>query len=213
MANTNTPYIAKNAAPLTNPVAATVFLQTSSPIATVAATQVAKPAFVAYRAYATFGAGTSNNQGVVNFNLMAKGRVTGGTTTNFTPALQISVANAAIPSTTAASNTTICTATAIPFNSASGSWRIVASLEWDQTSGGITGTFSAYGGVGGVAPTLTAAAAVTPVTGYAVVTPVSTVTGTYSSGEIALMFDVTGLFSASNANNIAYLDEFSVEVS
>ena len=213
MANTNTPYIAKNAAALTNPTALSIFTQTVSPVATVAATQVLKSAFVKYNGFSQYGAGYSDNINLVHILVKAAGRVTGGTSTNWTPSIQIA---SSIPSTTAASNTTLAAGTATAFNSASGNWMLKVELLWDPISGQINGILSGYGGSGG-SQTTTAATAITPVTGYTA-TPTTSAQSSSTAvaipaptGELVLFFAAGGLFSASNANNVAYLDLFQVE--
>lgn len=217
MAGTNTPYIAKAAAPLTNPTSLTVFTQLPSPIATVAATQVLKSAYVVYKGYSQYLEGVSNNVDLVRIKITAAGRATGGTTTNFTPSIQISAAGASIPSTTATSNTTIASGTATAFNSASGNWTLSAELLWDPVSGQINGLVNGYGGSGG-AQTITAPAAITPQTGYIQPATVSNQSNTVPvtipapTGELVLYFAAGGIFSATNANNIAYLDLFQAEV-
>jgi hypothetical protein len=217
MAGTNTPYIAKAAQALTNPTALTVFTQVPSPIATVAATQVLKPAYIVYKGYSQVGEGVSNNVDLIRILVQAAGRATGGTTTNWTPSIQISAAGAGIPSTTAASNTTIATGTATAFNTASGNWKLQVELLWDPVSGQINGLLSGYGGSGG-SMTNTASAAITPQTGYTATAPTSVQSNTVAvtipaaTGELVLYFAAGGLFSATNAGNIAYLDSFYAEV-
>ena len=123
MANTNTPYIAKSAAPLVNPITTlVVFQQNPSPIATVSATQVAKAAYVKYNGFSQYGEGVSNNVDLVRIKVTAAGRATGGTTVNWTPSIQMSAAGAGVPSTSSASNTTIATGTATAYNSVTGNW-------------------------------------------------------------------------------------------
>ena len=217
MANTNTPYIAKPAASLANPITtAVVFQQTSSPIATVSATQTAKAVFVKYSGYSQYGVGVSNNVDLVHIYVTACGRATGGTTVNFTPSLLISpAATNGIPSLTLASNTTIFSPTAMAFNSASGNWTIQCELLWDPISGQINGLSSGYGGAG--TQTTTAITAITPLTGYTATAAVSTQSYTATAtipaptGELVLYFAVAGLFSTTNANNVAYLDLLQVE--
>lgn len=217
MAGSNSPYIAKAAAPLTNPTALTVFQVVPSPIATVAATQAPKSAFVVYKGYSQVGEGVSNNIDLIRIQVQAGGRATGGTTTNFTPSLQISAAGAGIPSVTATSNSTLFSLTATAFNSVTGNWIVKTELLWDPVSGQINGLGSGFAGSGG-SMTNTAAAAITPQTGYTATAPVSVLNNTTPvaipapTGELVLYFAAAGLFSASNVNNIAYLDWFSVEV-
>jgi hypothetical protein len=217
MANTNTPYIAKPAASLANPITtAVVFQQTASPIATVAATQTAKAVFVKYNGYSQYGVGVSNNVDLVRILVTAAGRATGGTTVNFTPSLLIApaAANTGI-SLTLATNSTIFSPTAMAFNSASGNWVIKVELLWDPISGQINGVYSGYGGA--TTQTTTAATAITPLTGYTQTATVSSQSYTTAvsipapTGEMVLYFGVAGLFSTTNANNIAYLDLLSVE--
>ena len=216
MANTNTPYIAKAAASLVNPITtAVVFQQSASPIATVAATQTAKAAFVKYNGFSQSGAGVSDNINLVRIMVTAAGRAVGGTTVNFTPSLLISPAGLSIPSLTLATNTTIFSPTAMAFNSANGNWIIKAELVWDPVSGQINGLSSGYGGA--TTQTTTASTAITPLTGYTATAPVSTqsyttvVTIPAATGELVLYFAVAGLFSTTNAGNIAYLDLLQVE--
>ena len=217
MANTNTSYISKPAASLVNPITtAVVFQKTPSPIATVAATQVAQACYVKYNGYSQYGGGVSNNVDLVRILVTAAGRATGGTTVNFTPSLLISpAATNGIPSLTLASNTTIFSPTAMAFNSANGNWVIKAELTWDPISGQINGLSSGYGGA--TTQTTTASTAITPLTGYTLTAPPSTqsyttpVTIPAATGEIGFYFAVAGLFSATNAGNLAYLDLLQVE--
>ena len=216
MANTNTPYIAKPAASLVNPITtAVVFQQTASPIATVSATQTAKAVFVKYNGYSQYGVGVSNNIDLVRILVTAAGRATGGTTVNFTPSLLIAPAGGTGISLTLATNTTIFSPTAMAFNSANGNWVIKAELLWDPISGQINGLSSGYGGA--TTQTTTAVAAITPLTGYTLTAAPSTqsyttaVTIPAPTGELFLYFGVAGLFSTTNAGNIAYLDLLQVE--
>jgi len=216
MANTNTPYIAKPAASLVNPITtAVVFQQTASPIATVSATQTAKAVFVKYNGYSQTGVGVSNNVDLVHILVKAAGRAVGGTTVNFTPSLLIAPAGGTGISLTLASNTTIFSPTAMAFNSANGNWVIKAELLWDPISGQINGLSSGYGGA--TTQTTTATAAITPLTGYTLTAAPSTqsyttaVTIPAPTGELFLYFGVAGLFSTTNAGNIAYLDLLQVE--
>jgi hypothetical protein len=203
MSSAITPYVAKNAAALVNPTSASVFIPLV--INPVAATS-AYSAFVSY---------VVNNQSVSSttqtavlygshaeglntavFRVRAWGRVTGGTTTNFTPTLLYG------RSQTYASNTVMGSLTATAFNSASGLWEFDATLFWDVTSGQLSGSISGYNGA---TAAIIAAALVTPVTGLT-----STALAALSQPN-TLYFSIAGLFSASNASNIAYLDGFQVE--
>lgn len=217
MANTNTPYISKPAASLVNPITTAVVFQKVAPVvATVASTTPAQACFVKYNGYSQFGVGVSNNIDLVRILVTAAGRATGGTTVNFTPSLLISpAAPNGIPSLTLASNTTIFSPTAMAFNSANGNWVIKAELLWDPISGQINGLSSGYGGA--TTQTTTASTAITPLTGYTLTPAVSTQSYTTAvaipapTGEIVLYFAVAGLFSTTNAGNIAYLDLMQVE--
>lgn len=124
------------------------------------------------------------------FRVIARGRMTGGTTTNFTPVLQYGT------SATAASNTNVAALTARACNSTSGNWLIEATFVWDATSLLLNGGFRGSNGSAGTLNT-------------------DTITTQVSSVDLSnenLGFAVTGLFSASDAANIAYLDELSLEV-
>jgi hypothetical protein len=122
--------------------------------------------------------------------------VTGGTTTNFTPTLQFG------RSTVLATNTTMGTLTASAFNSASGMWELEATLFWDVTSGQISGGISGYNGA---TAAIVANALITPVTGQT-----AAVLGAGLNPN-TFFFSVAGLFSATNAGNIAYLDYLGIE--
>lgn len=199
MSNTNTPYVAKNAAPLVNPVAATCFV----PNLPVGGTQSALSAYVAFQVFNTLTstttqvapnlAGHADSVNCVRFTVRAWGRVTGGTTTNWTPSLQFGNSN------TFTTNTTMGSLTASAFNTASGVWSLDADLIWDATSGKISGTIS---GLNGSTAAIVASALITPVTGQAPVAPANAQTLTFSIG---------GIFSATSASNLAYLDGFEVE--
>jgi hypothetical protein len=120
------------------------------------------------------------------FKVRAGGRVTGGTTVNFTANLDLG------KSTTIGSNTTIATTGAVAYNTASGSWWLEATFSVDATALIVSGTFKGASLGGAVAEAaLSAAPAANP------------------AAEIA--FTVTGQFSGSNAGNLAYLDYLEVE--
>lgn len=210
MANANTPYISKNAAPLVNPIVATPFSQVV-PV-TPNASVVQQVAYVRYAGYAAIGAGTSNNINNVRISIHASGRATGGGTTNFQPGIRIGSTTFALPALAAGFGTVVGATTATAFNTASGNWAIDASLLWDPNSGQINGTVAGFSGSNGTM-TLTALTAITPLTGYTALSAQQNVTAVPSTqtGELQLFFAVTGLFSATNAGNIAYLDQFEVE--
>lgn len=224
MANTNTPYIAKAAGPLTNPTAATLFLQLPSPIATVAATQVLKVAYADYRGYNQTGTGVSNPINLVRINVKASGRAVYGAAGNHTPTLVI-----AQPSTVGAGGTflaatatsTIGALTAQAAGGAgTGEWTITADLTWNPATGVISGSFSGQETVlvaGTATTTLTASTAITPLTGYTAAQVVSNQSNTTPvtipapTGELALFFAASSIFSATNANNLSYQDMMQTE--
>lgn len=204
MSSAITPYVAKSAAPLVNPTG------TAAVFTPLVLNQQAAPSVVsAYAAYNVFNTATSTTTQVAVFNsshgenvnaacwrVRAYGRVTGGTTTNFTPTLQFG------RGITLAANTTLGSLTASAFNSASGMWELEATLFWDVTSGQISGSLKGYNGA---TAAIIADALVTPVTGQT-----AAVLGAGLTPN-TLFFSVAGLFSASNAGNIAYLDYLGIE--
>lgn len=204
MPSTITPYQAKAAAALVNPI--TTAVQFSQLVLNTLATAPVYSPYVQVQLFNTSTSTTtqtailyaSHGEGVNSalFRVRAWGRVTGGTTTNWTPSLMYG------RSATYGSNTVLGALTATAFNSASGFWEITAELFWDVTSGQLSGSFSGYNGA---TAAIVAAALVTPVTGL-------TATAlTALSQPNTLFFSVAGLFSATNGSNIAYLDGFQVE--
>lgn len=200
-----TPHAAKNAAPLVNPTGtAAIFV----PFALTPVTN-ASP-YSAYTMYQVFNnavstttqtplvqGGQAGNMNYTRFAIRAGGRVTGGTTTNFTPTLYFGRA------TTAAGNTAMASLTARAFNSTSGAWYLDASLVWDATSGVISGSFN---GGNGSTLALDASALITPVTGQT-----ATVLNAQVPPTGLFYFSIGGLFSASNAGNVALLDYLLAE--
>lgn len=130
MAQTNSIYSAKKAATLTNPVAATTFLQADN-------SAKAAAVFVPDQWQENTVAGS------LRLNIKAWGRATGGTTTNFLPQIQFGT------SVTSASNTDITVMTTRAYNTASGNWWIEAQLIWDSTSKLLNGSFTGGGGTAG----------------------------------------------------------------
>jgi len=211
MPGANNPFAAKAAAPLVNPIT------TASIFVPYAATPVvnASPysAYVKYDVYnnavsTTSQAATNNavggqdsNTNYARFLIRAGGRVTGGTTTNFTPTLYFG------RSTVTATNTSMGALTAGAFNSTSGAWYMDAVLVWDATSGVISGTVQ---GGNGSTLAITAATLITPVTGQtaAVLNAGQPLGG---NGAGTFYFSIGALFSATNASNLALLDYFAVE--
>lgn len=224
MANTNTPYIAKAAGPLTNPTAGTLFLQLPSPIATVASTQVLKVAFSTYRGYNQGGTGVSNMIDLIRISVRAGGRATYGAAGNFTPTLVIAGPSAVGVGGTFLAATSTSTIGALTVQAASaagtGVWEIDADLTWDPNTGTVSGTFQGQETVlvaGTASTTLTARAAITPLTGYTAAQVLSLQSNTSPAtipsptGESALFFAVSAIFSASNAANIAVQDMLQTE--
>src|SRR4051812_28906949 len=174
---------AKRAVNQANPTAATVFVQKDD---STKAAAVAVPA------------------GAHTFYVRAKGSVTGGTTTNFTPVLQVhKLAGSAdyVTAATAANNTTFFTGGAAAYNTASGPFVLEVLCVSDPTNKVVAGV---GWGVNGSAGTAVAAAAATPVTTAQI--------ATLDPNQNTYGFSLTALFSASNAGNIAILDDLSVEV-
>jgi hypothetical protein len=124
------------------------------------------------------------------FKVIAAGRATGGTTTNFTSQLQWGT------STTASSNTDLEASGADAVNSVTRSWIIEATLIYDITSDRITGFATSLN-----MEALDAVAAVNNA-----ITSADLEAGTSEVGLVC-----TGTFSASNASNAAYLDVFVLE--
>src|SRR6266850_1866050 len=114
-------YWAKKATSLGNVTSASVFLQSDN---------AAKAAAV----YVPDQWQDGTVAGAFAFNLRAWGRVTPGTTGNFTPVIQSGT------SITAASNTNCISGGAASY-SASGCWRLDAQMIWDSTSKTVNGVF------------------------------------------------------------------------
>lgn len=125
------------------------------------------------------------------FSVRVGGRVTGGTTTNFTAQIYWGT------SSTIASNTSIATSSTNAVNSTSGNWEMNADLRWDSTSSKIGGFFSGF----------VNATAVSRVVLSNLPTTVD-----LSGESTANGFTVTGTFSSGNASNVAYVDYFEVLV-
>ena len=125
------------------------------------------------------------------FQVVVAGRVTGGTTVNFTLNLAHGV------SATYSSNTTIATSGAVAVNSASTNFLMIVYLIWDSTSLILQGCSG--DGWWGTTPTIHTKAVTTARTAVDL-----TVDG--------VGFTVTGTFSGSNANNAAYITSLSLNV-
>ena len=124
--------------------------------------------------------------------ISAGGRLTGGTSTNYTPQLQFGT------SATATSNTDMESGAAIAVNSVSGLWFI----EW-------TGVITSTGYLDGAGRSMVAGSTRT-LTDW--VTQDNAITTADPDGVTAQGFVVTGTFSSGNASNAAYLDFFVLRV-
>lgn len=124
------------------------------------------------------------------FRVRARGRSTTGTSGNFACSLQFGT------SILAATNTVVCAPTTAT-NAANCSWFIEATFIWDATTQKLANVF--------MANNASTPAIIIQVEGTAVST-VDLSTGTTNAIVAA------ALFGTSNAGNIAYLDELTMEV-
>lgn len=125
------------------------------------------------------------------FKVRARGRISSGTTTNFTVALYWGT------STAVAGNTKVATSAATACNTTNSNFELNAWLDWDSTSGKLNGRQE-----GDNNNTAIALAAVSNVVS-------GTDPSAYNSGYA---LNVTSLFSSSSTTNVAYLDELSIQV-
>lgn len=125
--------------------------------------------------------------------IKAWGRVTGGTTTNFTA--QIYMANATT-SQTLANSTSLATTGAIAVNSLSGNFELELTGIWDSTSNKFQGVQAGW--VNGTAVARAIASSVTK--------------PALAPSTEGIGITASGTFSASNASNAAILDGLEVEV-
>lgn len=133
--------------------------------------------------------GGANGAGSSIIRVTAWGRVTGGTTVNYTATLQFGT------SATAGSNTTIEASTARAVNSENENWFITALCILDKTSNKLNGIgTSMVGALVDAAATLDNQASTAD-----------------PDGNGTLGFVVAGTFSSGNAGNLAYLDGFTLE--
>jgi hypothetical protein len=195
MANANSIYGAKLAAPLANPTAASVFLTQDSVTANAASSSLPTKAAVIYLPEVEVDSvNLGNNAGVkwpigaVSYNVRLTGRVAAGTSGSFGVAVQIG------SSTTAGSNTTLFTGGTPTYNLL-GDFQLALTLIYDPTSKLLSGTASSIGGTTAVAIGAVA---------------LTSQTVDLSLGKVALC--ATGIFGTSNANNVANLDSFTLEV-
>lgn len=176
---------AKRASALTNPTAATVFVE-----ADVAAN----------------GAVVFIPQGADCFYVRAKGTATGGTTTNFTPKIQYTKQAATkVTSATAASNLDFFSGGAVAFNTASGPWVLEVLCTYDPVNKILSGVGWGVNGSAGAAVATAAATQVTTGTDAGIDLQLGS-----SAGQAG--FAVSALFSASNASNKCTLESLHVDV-
>lgn len=120
--------------------------------------------------------------------------VTGGTTTNYTPSIRLySGGNAAL--TTFTNDTAIATPAAFAVNTVTRMFTMQARLSWDVTTARLNGAFAFN-----IDTTFTTWA---------------TLTAGLSAGVAnasAILWCLTGLFSATNANNTAVLKYFEMDL-
>ena len=119
------------------------------------------------------------------------GRVTGGTTTNWTVALYWGT------DSTASNNTKIAAPSAFSVVSTSTNWYIEATLIWDSTSKTVNGWYAAQVGSTKTAETT--------------ISNVPTAVDLTAGESTSLGLTVTGIFGSTNASNTAYLDFLDVE--
>jgi len=129
------------------------------------------------------------------FLLRASGRATTGTTSNFLAKIQYSSNITAITAATAGSNTDVVTLTNRSYASITRTWSLEAKCMWDSTSLRLTGQFNGVN-------LETSESAATVITALTAVDLSSETTG----------FVCAAIFGTGNAGNIAYLDDFSLEV-
>ena len=176
---------AKRASGLTNPTAATVFLEVDN-------SANAAVAFIP--------------TGVDCFYVRAKGTATGGTTTNFTPKIQYTKQTASkVTSATAGNNLDFFSGGAAAYNSASGPWVLEVLCTYEPVNKLLSGVGWGVNGSGGAAVAAAAATQVTTGTDA----NVDLMAGS-SSGNAG--FAVSALFSASNAGNKCTLETLHIDV-
>lgn len=129
------------------------------------------------------------------FLVRASGRATTGTTSNFLAKLQYSANITALAAATAGNNTDLVTLTNRSYATITRTWSIEAKCMWDSTSQRLTGQFNGVN-----LETIETASAV-----------ITALTAVDLSLETA-GFVCAAIFGTGNAGNIAYLDDFSLEV-
>lgn len=176
---------AKRASALTNPTAATAFVEAD---------------------VATNGAVAFIPTGVDTFYVRAKGTATGGTTTNFTPKIQyVKQTNSKATAATAGNNLDFFSGGAAAYNSASGPWVLEVLCAYDPVNKILSGVGWGVNGSGGAAVAQAAATQVTTGTDANIDLQAGN-----SAGNAG--FAVSALFSASNASNKATLESLHLDV-
>lgn len=132
------------------------------------------------------------------FVLNVAGRVTTGTTSNYTAKVYFG------GNTTPSNNTQIATTGAVSVASAKSNWGLNIEMFWDSTSQVLNGVFYGWNHTSSVAQA-TLSAQPTSVDLSA-----TEVTLNSGIGATSLVFTVTGLFGSSNASNTAFVDVFEV---
>jgi hypothetical protein len=176
---------AKRATALTNPTAATMFLEVDN-------SANAAVAFI--------------ETGVDCFYVRAKGTATGGTTTNFTPRIMYTKQTATkVTSATDANNLAFFSGGAAAYNTASGPWVLEVLCTYDPVNKILSGVGWGVNGSGGAAVTTAAA---TPVA-VGQDANIDLMAGS-SAGNAG--FGVDALFSASNAGNKCTLETLHLDI-
>lgn len=124
-------------------------------------------------------------------------KITGGTTTNFTPSLYY-WNNVNTDLTTTTGDVALLTTTAYAVNSSTAYWCTEAHIWWDKTNGKINGWIAGLSGA----------------TGSTLISPValSNIPVTLSSnGTSGIQFCAGGFFSVSNGSNLMSLMDFSID--
>lgn len=129
---------------------------------------------------------------MATFKVKVGGRVTGGTTTDWTAKLYWG------NSSTISSNSGIAAPAAFSVVSLSTNWHIEATMVWDATSQKVNGFYQAQ--------------ISTTTTGPTTLTTAQTGKDLTTGDLTTVGFSVTGIFGSTNAGNTAYVDYFDVEV-
>lgn len=182
MASVQGYYVAKRATNLTNPTAATTFLQADNAL---------KSAFVKL-------VGTTGDTNKRIF-VSARGRATTGTSSTFIATLQfnknVNDVSTTTGSATSANNTTLFALSSRTLATITRPWAIDCVLIWDSTSQRLTGQSNGFN-----AETIeTANASITALTGVDLTT-----------GTCGCM--ISCIFGSTNASNVATIDDFFAEV-